>query len=67
MTGIFTYLLLLSSIELTIGFEIADCSIPEPDGPLDVCITVKSGNAIETILPSITTRYDDIEAVGEII
>ncbi len=55
------------SIELIIGFEIANYAIPEPDGPIEVCLTEKSGNAIETILPTITIRYDDIEAAGELI
>ncbi len=65
MTGIYLLTFYCPSVELTIGFEIANYTIPEPDGRLGVCLTVKSRNAIETILPTITIRYD--EAVGEII
>ena len=51
--------------ELTLGFELVDYTIPEPDGPLEVCLTVQSGNTIGTMVSGIALQYTDGTANGK--
>ena len=48
---------------ITLGFEVGDYNISEPDGPLEVCV-VASGT-IGTNLPAVTFSYTDGSAEGE--
>ena len=51
--------------ELTLGFRLVDYTIPEYDGPLEVCLTVLSGNTIGTTVPGIGLQYSNGAAKGK--